>query len=250
MIESETKPGNHLFDALSLEARTRLLPHMQLMPMPLAEVLYDAGDALSHMYFPTDSVIALVYVLENGTSADIALVGNEGVVGLSLFMGGNITPSRAVVQCAGSAYRLAGQHLREEFKRDSDTQQLVLRYTQSLITQMAQTAVCNRHHVIEQQLCRLLLQSLDRLADNRIVMTHELIAQQLGVRREGITEAIGKLQKSGVIECSRGLVTVVNRSMLEELSCECYEVVKREANRLLPYRQSTDSRQSDHRCES
>ena len=187
------------------------------------------------MYFPVDSIISLLYVMEDGASAEISVVGNEGLVGEALFMGGESTPSRGAVQSAGSAYRLLGRKLKEEFNRHGELLVLMLRYTQALITQMAQTAVCNRHHSIDQQLCRWLLLSLDRLPDNRLTMTQELIANMLGVRREGVTDAAGKLQKLGVIEYSRGHITVLDRPQLESLTCECYAVVKRETDRLLPY---------------
>jgi CRP-like cAMP-binding protein len=198
-------------------------------------VLYESGDKLRHVYFPTDSIISLLYVMENGASAEIAVVGNEGIVGVSLFMGGESTPSRAVVQSAGTAYRLNGQRLKDEFDRHGELLVLLLRYTQALLTQMAQTAVCNRHHSIDQQLCRWLLLSLDRLPSNELTMTQELIANMLGVRREGVTDAAGKLQKLGVIEYSRGHIKVLDRHKLEELSCECYAVVKQESDRLLSY---------------
>lgn len=203
--------------------------------LPLGKVLYESGDTMRHVYFPTDSIVSLLYVMESGASAEISVVGNEGVVGVSLFMGGESTPSRAIVQSAGSAYRLAGQRLKDEFNRHGDLMLLLLRYTQSLITQMSQTAVCNRHHSIDQQLCRWLLLSLDRLPDNNLTMTQELIANMLGVRREGVTEAAGKLQRLGVIDYSRGHITVLDRPQLEALSCECYAVVKRETDRLLPH---------------
>lgn len=202
--------------------------------MPLGSVLYESGDTLRHVYFPVDSIVSLLYVMENGASAEISVVGNDGMVGVSLFMGGDSTPSRAAVQSAGSAFRLLGKRLKDEFNRHGGMQDLMLRYTQSLLTQMAQTAVCNRHHAVEQQLCRLMLLSLDRLPSNQLVMTQELIANMLGVRREGVTEAAGKLQKLGVIEYSRGHITVLDRPKLEQLSCECYAVVKKETDRLLP----------------
>jgi CRP-like cAMP-binding protein len=190
---------------------------------------------LRHAYLPIDSIVSLLYVTENGGSAEIAVVGNEGLVGVELFMGGESTPSRAIVQSGGSAYRLSAEILKAEFHLHTDLLKLILRYTQSLLTQMAQTAVCNRHHSIDQQLCRWLLLSLDRLPGNRLSMTQELIANMLGVRREGVTDAAGKLHKSGVIEYSRGRITVLNRPRLETLSCECYAVVKVETDRLLPY---------------
>jgi CRP-like cAMP-binding protein len=224
---------NHLLAALSPAVRERLYPLLQLVPMPLGEVLYESGNVLRHVYFPTDSIVSLLYVMEDGASAEIAVVGNEGVIGIALFMGGETTPSRAVVQSAGHAYRLIGQRLKEEFHRNGELQFLLLRYTQSLITQMTQTAVCNRHHSVDQQLCRWLLLSLDRLSSNQLTMTQELIADMLGVRREGVTEAAGKLQKLGVIRYARGQITVLDRAQLEHLSCECYVVVKRETDRLL-----------------
>ena len=230
---------NHLLAALPPAIQQRLLPMLELFPLPLGKVLYESGDTMRYVYFPTDSIVSLLYVMESGASAEISVVGNEGIVGVSLFMGGESTPSRAVVQSAGSAYRLAGQKLKDEFNRHSELMQLLLRYTQSLITQMAQTAVCNRHHSIDQQLCRWLLLSLDRLPDNKLTMTQELIANMLGVRREGVTEAAGKLQKLGVIDYCRGHITVLDRSKLEALSCECYAVVKRESDRLLPRHTAT-----------
>lgn len=225
---------NHLLAALPTSVQQRLFPLLEVVALPLGKVLYESGDTMRYVYFPTDSIVSLLYVMESGASAEISVVGNEGIVGVSLFMGGESTPSRAVVQSAGSAYRLAGQKLKDEFNRHSELMQLLLRYTQSLITQMAQTAVCNRHHSIDQQLCRWLLLSLDRLPDNKLTMTQELIANMLGVRREGVTEAAGKLQKLGVIDYCRGHITVLDRSQLEALSCECYAVVKRESDRLLP----------------
>jgi CRP-like cAMP-binding protein len=225
---------NHLLAALSAAERERLYPHLQLVSMPLGKVLYESGDLLRHVYFPTDSIISLLYVMEDGASAEISVVGNEGLIGIALFMGGETTPSRAVVQSAGSAYRLMGQYLKEEFRRNSGMQLLLLRYTQALITQMAQTAVCNRHHSVDQQLCRWLLLSLDRLSSNTLIMTQELIANMLGVRREGVTEAAGKLQELGVIRYARGRITVLDRPRLEQLCCECYAVVKKETDRLLP----------------
>jgi CRP-like cAMP-binding protein len=225
---------NHLLAALSPAERERLYPHLQLVPMPLGKVLYESGDLLRHVYFPTDSIISLLYVLEDGASAEISVVGNEGLIGIALFMGGETTPSRAIVQSAGSAYRLMSQNLKEEFHRSGSLQLLLLRYTQALITQMAQTAVCNRHHSVDQQLCRWLLLSLDRLSSNRLIMTQELIANMLGVRREGVTEAAGKLQELGVIRYARGRITVLDRPRLERLCCECYAVVKKETDRLLP----------------
>ncbi len=197
-------------------------------------VLYESGRLMPHIYFPTEGIVSLLYVLDNGASAELALVGNDGAVGVSLFMGGETTTSRAVVQSAGYAYRLSGARLKREFSLHGDLMYVLLRYTQSLLTQMAQTAVCNRHHSVDQQLCRLLLLSLDRLTSNEILLTHELIANMLGVRREGVTDAAGKLQKLGAIRYSRGRITVLKRAELERLCCECYGVVKRESDRLLP----------------
>jgi CRP-like cAMP-binding protein len=234
MPRSHDPQQNHLLAALSPPERERLYPHLQLVPLPLGSVLYEPGDLLRHVYFPTDSIVSLLYVLADGASAEISVVGNEGLIGIALFMGGETTPSRAIVQSAGHAYRLIGQQLKDEFHRNGELQILLLRYTQALITQMAQTAVCNRHHSVDQQLCRWLLLSLDRLSGNQLTMTQELIGNMLGVRREGVTEAAGKLQKLGVIEYSRGRITVVNRPKLEKLCCECYDVVRKESDRLLP----------------
>jgi CRP-like cAMP-binding protein len=203
--------------------------------LKLGKVLYESGDSLSHVYFPVDSIVSLLYVMENGASAEIAVVGNEGLVGVAVFMGGESTPSRAIVQSAGTALKLPAQKLKDEFNRHGEMLLLMLRYTQSLITQMAQTAVCNRHHSIDQQLCRWLLLSLDRLSGVELNMTQELIANMLGVRREGVTEAAGKLQRQGVIAYSRGHIRVLDRPLLEQLCCECYTVVKKETERLLPY---------------
>ena len=224
---------NHLLAALPVEVQERIFPHLEETPMPLGKVLYEAGDKMRHVYFPTDSIVSLLYVMESGASAEISVVGNEGLVGISLFMGGESTSRRAVVQSGGSGYRLPGQRLVDEFNRHGDLMSLVLRYTQALITQMAQTAVCNRHHSIDQQLCRWLLLSLDRLSTSHLIMTQELIANMLGVRREGVTEAAGRLQQLGVIEYRRGHIEVIDRPKLEELSCECYAVVKIESDRLL-----------------
>ena len=225
---------NHLLAALPVVDYERLVDDLELIPMVLGDVLYESGSQQAHVYFPTNSIVSLLYVMEDGSSAEIAVVGNEGIIGVSLFMGGETTPSRAVVQSAGYAYRLKGQLLKREFSRSVELQQLLLRYTQALLTQMAQTAVCNRHHSVDQQLCRWLLLSLDRLASNELTMTQELIANMLGVRREGVTEAAGKLQEVGLIHYSRGRITVVNRPGLEAKACECYRVVKREFDRLLP----------------
>jgi CRP-like cAMP-binding protein len=224
---------NHILAALPEEERGRLFPNLKLVSMPLGMVLYESGERLRHIYFPTDSIVSLLYVMQNGASAEIAVVGNEGAIGVSLFMGGETTPSRAIVQSAGSAYRLAGKRLKLEFNRHGQMLHVLLRYTQSLITQMAQTAVCNRHHSVNQQLCRWLLLSLDRLSSNELKMTQELIANMLGVRREGVTAAAGDLQRAGVIRYSRGKITVIDRTKLEQLSCECYSVVKKETDRLL-----------------
>jgi CRP-like cAMP-binding protein len=201
--------------------------------MPLGEVLYESGGRLSHIYFPTTSILSLLYVMRDGSSAEIAVVGNEGILGISLFMGGETTPSRAIVQSAGYGYRLKAQLLKAAFSRRDEVMHLLLRYTQALITQMAQTAVCNRHHTVEQQLCRWLLMSLDRLPTNQLSMTQELIANMLGVRREGVTEAAGRLQQAGIIRYSRGNITVLDRKRLEGRVCECYQVVKAEYDRLL-----------------
>ena len=225
---------NHLLAALPAEEYVRLLPHLELVPMPLAHVLYESGAQMRHVYFPTTTIVSLLYVMEDGASAEIAVVGNEGIVGVSLFMGGESTSSRAVVQSAGHAYRLKGPLLKDEFYRAGPMQHLLLRYTQALLTQMAQTAVCNRHHSLDQQLCRWLLLSLDRLTSNELVMTQELIANMLGVRREGVTEAAGNVQRAGLIEYSRGRITVLDRAGLEARACECYAVVKKEFDRLLP----------------
>jgi CRP-like cAMP-binding protein len=225
--------SNQILRALPEAERARLFPHLRFVPLPLGMVIYESGARLRHIYFPTDSIISLLYVLKNGASAEIAVVGREGAVGVSLFMGGETTPSRAVVQTAGGAYRLSGVRLKQEFDRHGQMLNILLRYTQALITQMAQTAVCNRHHALDQQLCRWLLLSLDRLETSELKMTQELIANMLGVRREGVTEAAGRLQAQGVIRYSRGRITVLDRPRLEKLSCECYRVVKIETERLL-----------------
>ena len=240
MARAQTKTQlakqNHLLAALSAAELKRLSAHLEPVEMELGHVIYESGRVLDYVYFPTTCIISLLYVMEDGSSAEIAIVGHEGLVGISLFMGGETTPSRAVVQSAGEGYRLRAAVLKKEFERGGTLQQLLLRYTQALITQMAQTAVCNRHHSVDQQLCRWLLLSLDRLRDNRLVMTQELIANMLGVRREGVTEAAGKLQGEGLIEYSRGRITVLDRKRLEKRVCECYSVVKREYDRLLPAR--------------
>ena len=232
MISQPDPLQNHILGALPQLERERLFPHLKLVPLPLGMVVYESGAALRHIYFPTNSIVSLLYVMQDGASAEIAVVGNEGVIGVSLFMGGETTPSRAIVQSAGHAYRLTGARLKQEFNRHGELLHVLLRYTQSLLTQMSQTAVCNRHHTLDQQLCRWLLLSLDRLSGNRLDMTQELIANMLGVRREGVTDAAGKLQKLGVIRYSRGKITVLDRPQLERLSCECYGVVKRESDRL------------------
>ena len=224
---------NHLLSSLPAVEFERLLPHLELVPMPLGEALYESGGKLNHVYFPTTSIVSLLYVLHNGASAEIAVVGNEGILGISLFMGGETTPSRAVVQSAGYGYRLKAHLLKNEFDRGGPVLHLMLRYTQALITQMTQTAVCNRHHSVEQQLCRWLLLSLDRLPTDTLSMTQELIANMLGVRREGVTEAAGKLQRDGLIKYSRGRIDVLDRAGLELAVCECYAVVKNEFERLL-----------------
>jgi CRP-like cAMP-binding protein len=235
MLEQHLPQRNHLLAALSDEVRQRLYPRLELVSLPLGMVLYESGDTMRHVYFPTDSIISLLYVMESGASAEISVAGNEGLVGIALFMGGESTPSRAIVQSGGQAFRLPSQDLKDEFNRHGELLLLMLRYTQALITQMSQTAVCNRHHSIDQQLCRWLLLSLDRLSSNKLTMTQELIANMLGVRREGVTEAAGKLQRQGVIEYNRGHITVLDRRKLEQLSCECYAVVKKETDRLLPF---------------
>ena len=226
---------NHLLAALPAKDLARLLPDLEGVPMPLGHVLYEPGVQMRHVYFPTTSIVSLLYVMEDGASAEIAVVGNEGVVGVSLFMGGESTTSRAVVQSDGHAYRLKAQLLKDEFFRAGPMQRLLLRYTQALLTQMAQTAVCNRHHSLDQQFCRWLLLSLDRLSSNELVMTQELIANMLGVRREGVTEAAGNVQRAGLISYNRGRITVLDRPGLEARACECYAVVKKEFDRLLPY---------------
>jgi CRP-like cAMP-binding protein len=225
---------NQLLASLPSAVLGRLEPLLELVSMRLGEALYESGSQMSHVYFPTTSIVSLLYVMENGSSAEIAIVGNEGVVGVALFMGGETTPSRGIVQSAGHAYRLKGLHLKEEFTRAAELQQVLLRYTQALLTQMAQTAVCNRHHSVDQQLCRWLLLSFDRLPGNELIVTQELIASLLGVRREGVTEAAGKLQKAGLIRYNRGHISVIDRPGLEARSCECYAVLKKEFDRLLP----------------
>lgn len=226
---------NHLLAALSPEVQDRLFPYLELVALPLRALMYESGRPMRHVYFPTDAIVSLQYVMENGASTAILVVGNEGLLGITLFMGGESSPSRSVVQSAGHAYRLPRSRVKEEFKRHGELLLLMLRYTQALITQVAQTAVCNRHHAIDQQLCRWLLLSLDRLSNNHLTMTQEFIANMLGVRREGVTQAVLKLQQLGVISYSRGLIKVLDRPQLEALSCECYGVVKKETDVLLHY---------------
>jgi CRP-like cAMP-binding protein len=237
-LEPKTKTipkDNLLLAALPAEVFDRLLPNLKPIALPLGKVIYESGVELDHVYFPVPGcIISMLYVMTDGSSAEIAVVGDEGMVGIALFMGGDSTPSRALVQSAGQAFQLKGNELKKEFERHSGLQHLLLRYTQALITQMSQTAVCNRHHSVEQQLCRWLLLSLDRLATNELTMTQELIANMLGVRREGVTEAAGKLQAQGLIRYSRGRITVLDRPGLERQVCECYAVVKKEYDRLLP----------------
>ena len=223
---------NHLLAALSECARQRIFPHLKLVELSLGDVIYESGQTINHVYFPTNCIVSLLYVMSDGASAEISVVGNEGIVGVAVVMGGESTPNRSIVQSGGYAYRMPVSKLQEEFNTDSEVRMLTLRFTQVLITQMSQTAVCNRHHSIDQQLCRWLLLSLDRLESDQLCMTQELIANMLGVRRGGVTEASGKLQKSGVIEYHRGHITVLDRPTLEKLSCECYSVVKNETNRL------------------
>jgi CRP-like cAMP-binding protein len=223
---------NHLLAALSAEEFERLSPNLELIPMPLDEALYESSGHLNHVYFPSTSIVSLLYLLESGASAEIAIVGNERILGIALFMGGETTPSRAVVQSAGHGYRLKAKLLKNEFNRNGPMLHLLLRYTQALMTQMAQTAVCNRHHSLEQQLCGWLLLSLDRLSSDSLTVTQELIANMLGVRREGVTEAAGHLQRAGLISYSRGRIKVLDRPGLESAVCECYAVVKLEFDRL------------------
>ena len=234
MENEQHSKENHLLSVLPEAERARVEPHLVPVEMPLGQVVYESGDRLDHVYFPTTSIVSLLYVMEDGASAEIAIVGNEGIIGIALFMGGETTPNRAVVQSAGQAYRLDARILKEEFRRGGPVQRLLLRYTQALITQMAQTAVCNRHHSIDQQLCRWLLLSMDRLPSNELKMTQELIANMLGVRRPGVTEAAMKLQDAGLIRYGHGHIEVLDRPGLEKRVCECYGVVKREFDRLLP----------------
>jgi CRP-like cAMP-binding protein len=233
------RKNNQLLAALPDAEWQRWLPEFESIDMPLGQVLYESGNMLSHVYFPITSIVSLLYVMEDGASAEIAVVGNEGIVGISLFMGGGSTPSRAVVQSAGRGLRLAAQMMKDEFNRNGPVLHLLLRYTQALITQMSQTAVCNRHHSLDQQLCRWLLLSLDRLQGNELVMTQELIANMLGVRRGGVTEAALSLQRDGLIRYARGRISVLDRAGLEKRTCECYTVVKQEYDRLLPAMRAT-----------
>jgi len=234
MPASHNPKQNQLLAALPEADYQRLLARLEFVKLPLGLVVFESGRKLRHLYFPASGIVSLLYAMENGASTEIAVIGNEGVVGIALFMGGESTPSRAVVQSAGHAYRLKATALKTEFERGGPLQHLLLRYTQALIAQMTQTAVCNRHHAVDQQLCRWLLLSLDRLPSNELAMTQELIANMLGVRREGVTEAAGKLQEAGLIRYSRGHITVLNRPKLEARVCECYAVVKKEMDRLLP----------------
>jgi len=233
MFETHTPKQNHLIAALPAAIYERLLPYLELVPLELGWVVYEAGIELKYLYFPTDCIVPLLYVMENGASAEIAVAGNEGLIGIALFMGGDTTPSRAVVQSSSYAYRLNADALKTEFGLGGPLHHVLLRYTQALITQMAQTAACNRHHSVEQQLCRWLLLSLDRLPSNELLMTQELIANMLGVRRGGVTEAAGRLQEAGLIHYSRGHITVLDRPRLEAQVCECYAVVKKEYHRPL-----------------
>jgi CRP-like cAMP-binding protein len=225
---------NLLLAALPIDECSRLYPHLELVAMPLGKVLYEADIQMQHVYFPTTAIVSLLYVMENGASSEIAVVGKEGIVGISLFMGGETTPSRAVVQSAGHAYRMKGPVLKDEFYRAGPMLHLLLRYTQALLTQMAQTSACNRHHSLDQQFCRWLLLSLDRLPSNELIMTQDLIANMLGVRRQGVTEAAANVERAGLIKYRRGHITVIDRAGLEARVCECYAVVRKEFERLLP----------------
>lgn len=235
MPQQHKPEQNHLLAALPAIVRSRLFPELELVDMPYGKVLYESGDTMQYVYFPIDSIVSLLYIMENGASAEFSVVGNEGFVGMALLMGGDSTPSQAIVQSAGHAYRLLAQLFKQEFHRHGDMQVLLLRYTQALITQMTQTAVCNRHHSVEQQLCRWLLLCLDRVPGAQLYMTQELMSNMLGVRREGITEAAGNLQKHGAIKIGRGRITVLDRRVIEKLSCECYAVVRKETDRLMPF---------------
>ena len=234
MVSLPDPKRNLLLAALPAAQWKRWSPHLEVLDLPLGHVLYEAGGTMKYVYFPSTAIVSLLYVMENGASGEIAVVGSEGLVGVSLFMGGGSTPSRAVVQSAGQGFRLKAELMKEEFDKGGPVMHLLLRYTQALITQMSQTAVCNRHHTLDKQLCRWLLMSLDRLQGNELVMTQELIANTLGVRREGVTEGALKLQKAGLISYSRGRISVLDRPGLEKRTCECYEVVKAEYDRLLP----------------
>jgi CRP-like cAMP-binding protein len=243
----QTNPRqNHLLGAIPEHEWERFAPHLVAVDLGLGDVIYESGSAQPYVYFPTDSIVSLLYVMEDGASAEIAIVGNEGLVGISLLMGGATTPSRAVVQSAGHGFRMKANFVHDEFALAGPVQQLFLRYAQALLTQMAQTAVCNRHHNVDQQLCRWLLMSLDRLPSNELAMTQELIANMLGVRREGVTEAAGKLQHANVIHYSRGRITVLDRPRLEQLACECYEVVRKEFARLLPWHRAEVPPSANH----
>ena len=239
MVVDLDRNKNHLLAAIPAAEWKRLSPHLQPVDLSLAQVLYESGATMTHMYFPTTAIISLLYVMENGSSAEIAVAGNEGLVGVSLFMGGESTPSRAVVQSAGHGFKIEAQIMKDEFNKAGPVMHLLLRYTQALITQMAQTAVCNRHHSLDQQLCRWLLLSLDRLHGDDLNMTQELISNMLGVRREGVTEAAMQLQAAGIIRYTRGKISVLDRPALERRTCECYAVVKKEYDRLLPAQMAT-----------
>lgn len=239
MKEPVDTSGNQLLSSLPPSELAKWLPDLELVEMPLGLVVYESGVTVRHVYFPVDSIVSLLYVMEDGASAEIAVVGNEGIVGIALFMGGGSMPNRAVVQSAGRGLRLSGKIMTEAFNRSSPVLHLMLRYTQALITQMAQTAVCNRHHSLDQQLCRWLLLSMDRLRGNELIMTQELIANMLGVRREGVTEAALSLQRAGLIRYARGHITVLDRPALEARTCECYAVVRKEYDRLLPVGEAT-----------
>jgi CRP-like cAMP-binding protein len=239
MNEIDEPRHNQLLAALPDDAWARWVTHLEAVELPLGKVLYESGSRLPHVYFPTTAIVSLLHMTEDGSSAEIAVVGREGMVGVSLFMGGDSTTSRAVVQSAGRGYRLSSHLMMLEFNRAGPVLHLMLRYTQALISQMTQTAVCNRHHSLDQQLCRWLLLSLDRLPSNELVMTQELIANMLGVRREGVTAAAGQLQQAGLIDYRRGHITILDRPGLEQRTCECYAVVKKEYDRLLPNRKAT-----------
>jgi CRP-like cAMP-binding protein len=238
-INTNIKDQNSLFHSIPEDEWVKFLPDLEPVELPLGKVLYESGTKMTHVYFPTSAIVSLLYELENGSSAEIAVVGFEGIVGISTFMGGESTSSRGVVQSAGHGYRMKVNHLLNAFERSKPIEHLLLRYTQALITQMSQTAVCNRHHTLDQQFCRWLLLSLDRLKTNQLDMTQELIANMLGVRREGVTEAALKVQKAGLISYSRGHITIIDRAGLEKRTCECYKVVKEEYDRLLPESLST-----------